>query len=116
MQEDREKKVGRKVIVRAWGDEPVALYSYNAASKDIYVGNESGKATIGLPFDQVFSYHEALFSTASCAFVGGDISKLLSTYDGLSKTCPCNRYKNTLESAHDQEHITDSRGFGSSRE
>ena len=105
-----------KVIVRAWGDEPVVLFLHTIDNTSAYVGQENSGPVIGLPLGQVFLFDEIAFATLKDAFDSGDTNKLVSTYSELSVNSPCNRYQDVLESQHDKEHITDSRSSASGRE
>jgi hypothetical protein len=106
----------KKVIVRAWGDEPVMLFLYSIENTTAYVGREDSDTVIGLPLEQVFLFNESAFSSLRGSFESRDLYKLESTYAELLVNSPCNRYQDTLESPHDQKHITDSRSVASSRE
>ena|SRR5882672_242609 len=105
-----------KVIVRAWGDEPITLFMHSIDNNRVYVGQEHSDAVIGLPSEQVFLFDEHWFSTLRSAFESGDRGNLESMYSHLAVNSPCNRYQDVLESAHDKENITDSRSAASSSE
>jgi hypothetical protein len=105
-----------KVIVRAWGDEPVALFLHRIANKIVYVGQEHSNTAIGLPPEQVFLFDMHRFSTLRTLFESEDRNNLESMYSKLAVNSPCNRYQDVLESVHDKENITDSRSAASSSE
>src|ERR1700719_1330643 len=107
MQENNRPNRKSRVIVRAWGDEPVSLFLYRIDNTRVIVGKRNAKYTIGLPADQVFAFTEDAFSRLSKAYRENDRNKLASLYAELFiKNKPCNRYQDVLESAHDKEHIT----------
>ena|SRR6267378_4460676 len=105
-----------KVIVRAWGDEPVVLFLHRIENNRAYVGQEHSNTVIGLPPEQVFWFDMHSFSTLSALFESGDRNNLESMYSKLAVNSPCNRYQDVLESVHDKENITDSRRAASSSE
>lgn len=105
-----------KVIVRAWGEEPVPMFVYRIENNRCYVGKESPYRVIGLPVGQVYLYDGAVFGQLMEAFQAGEKSRLDSMYSRLEIISPCNRYQDILESLHDQEHITDSRSAASGSE
>jgi hypothetical protein len=115
MQAIRDKNNKSKVIVRAWGDEPVVLFLYATDNKRFIVSNERGNHIIGIPAEQVFAFDEDIFSQLSQAYNGGDWNKLASIYETLSKENTCNRYQITLNSQHDKEHFTNSCSVASGR-
>lgn len=116
MQENNEGLDKIKVIVRAWGDEPVALFLYRIENNTVYVGNEHSNTVIGLPCEQVFLFDMHRFSTLRTAFESGDRNNLESIYSQLAVNSPCNRYQDVLESVHDKENITDSGSAANSSE
>jgi hypothetical protein len=104
-----------RVIVRAWGDEPVSMFLHAIANKRLYVGQQNSDTAIGLPFGQVFLFDEVEFSIARAAFDAGDTRKLTSIYEQLQNN-PCNRYQNLWKLLHDQENITDPKNVASGSE
>lgn len=105
-----------KVIVRAWGDEPVVLFMHSIYNTTAYVGKEHSKTVIGLPREQVFLFNEATFVLMRSEFDCGNVDNLSSIYSDLEINSPCNRYQDSLESQHDKENITDSGSVASSSE
>src|ERR1700686_819230 len=105
-----------KVIVRSWGDEPVAIFMHRIENNRAYVGKEHSNTVIGLPLEQVFLFDMHRFSTLRAAFESGDRNNLESMYSQLAVNSPFNRYQDVLESVHDKENITDSRSAASSSE
>jgi hypothetical protein len=93
------------VIVRAFGDEPVALFAYRIDNKAhiVYVGSQTAIRPIGLPIDQVYGFDGQTFAAMGEAYSRGNKRKLAELYG-----C-CNRYRNMPYSPHDQERLTDSR-------
>lgn len=91
-----------RVIVRAWGDEPVALVVYHVDSKDniVLVGSEDCKRPIGLPGDQVFVFEEQTFNRLRTAYEIGQSDELLNIY------ASCIRYQNNVDSPHGQERLS----------
>jgi hypothetical protein len=101
-------KSERRVIVRAWRNEPVVLMFHHADSKDTYVCSKLNGKTIGIPNNDVFAFDQvrlealrALFSTAPERI--GELYKEITEDDFA-----CNKYQDNLELLHDQENITDS--------
>jgi hypothetical protein len=105
-----------KVIVRSWGDEPVALFLHSIDNKRAYVGRAQSKIAIGIPFEQVFLFDEGAFSSLLSAFRSGNHRILASTYAKLAVNSPCNKYQDILELRHDKENISDSRSVAESSE
>jgi len=109
VQVEKLKPVRPRVIVRAWGDEPVALFLHRIDSTACYVGQECSATTIGLPHEQVFVFDKMTFSRLRRAYARRQRAKLSSMYSDLYvEKSACNRYQNMLESGHDKENITDS--------
>lgn len=79
-----------RLIVRPWGNEPVAMFLHDIDNKRVYVFRQSPNVFIGLPFEHVFVFDEAKFSTAREAFIGSDKHKLASSYLEM-ENYPCNR-------------------------
>ncbi len=105
-----------KVMVRAWGDEPVPLFLYSIENKRAYVGKQDGTKVIGLPLDQVYLFDDGAFSGLQQAFKAASWSKLSSMYREISVKSICNRYQDVLKSLNDKENITDSRSVAESSE
>lgn len=98
----------KKVIVRAWGDEPVVMFLHHVENNRCYVGKENSDKVIGLPAEQVYLYDGTGFCQLREAFECGDKSRLESTYSQLPVNSPCNRYQDTLELSNDKENVTNS--------
>ena len=108
MQQGNDSHVKHLVMVRAWGDEPVKLFLHRIENNRCYVGNERASRPIGLPLEQVFAFSEDRFSTIFTQFSQGDMRKLSEEWAKLGvDDFACNKYQDTLCSAHDQEHVTD---------
>ena len=71
-----------KVIVRAWGDEPVTLFLHHIEII-AYVGKEKSERTIGIPVEQVFEFDGPIFDALSAAFKTGRKDELTSIYAKL---------------------------------
>lgn len=86
-----------RVIVRAWGNEPVALLVYRADSKDsvVFVGAEGCRRPIGLPWDQVFAFEDETFKRLRTVYEREESEELLNIYS------TCIRYLNNVDSLHD---------------
>jgi hypothetical protein len=108
MQEIKSGSDWPRVMVRAWGDEPVALYLYRIENTRCYVGSENCTRPIGLPNDQVFHFDVDRFSTLRAAFKRGDARKLRRSWADIPvEDFACNRYQDMLALKHDQEHFAD---------
>ena len=116
MQENKQSTPKIKVIVRAWGDEPVELFLQRIDKYIAYVGRENSATVIGLPLEQVFLFDPVVFARLRSIFESGKLDKLDSMYHKLAVNSPCNRYQDVLESVHDKENITDSRSVAQSSE
>lgn len=101
-----------KVIVRAWGDEPVVLVAHglDQGTKRVFVGQPEAKRPISLPTSDVFDYSPGRFNELSAAFRARDKNKLRRLYKNLHDVeKSCNRYQIMLSSQHENEpKITDS--------
>ncbi len=96
------------VIVRAWGNEPVRSYLHRIENNRCIVGSENANNPISLPPDQVFAFTIHTFSTMVDMYQKGNIAELREVYANLRDDLACNRYQDSLDSSHDQEHLTDS--------
>jgi hypothetical protein len=105
---NNETKIRPKVVVRAWGDEPVVLFLQAIDRTHAYVGQEGSGKVIGLPHNQVFLFNQADFLALKNAYACGNVDKLSSIYSQLEINSPCNRYQDNVESGHDKENVTDS--------
>lgn len=95
-----------RVIVRAWGDEPVELFLYSIDNNICYVGSGKSDRTIGIPRDQVFVPDSESLSLLRGAYECGDRGRLATLYAQLSvDESACNRYQDVVASLHDQENI-----------
>lgn len=74
----------RKVIVRAWGDEPVCLYLYAIKISHCYVGKESCKHPIGIRVQDVFQWDEYVWPRLVEAYQADDKPALESIYRTLA--------------------------------
>jgi len=93
MQELNRSLVKPAVIVRAWGDEPVRLLLYRIENKRCYVGNDTARYPIGLPFDQVAVFDSRRYSQLCTAFRDGDIRKLGELWANIPvDDFACNKY------------------------
>ena len=54
MQENNRPRLKIKIIVRAWGDEPVELFMQHVDNKRTYVEKENSDRVIGLPAEEVY--------------------------------------------------------------
>lgn len=73
----------RKVIVRAWGDEPVCLVVYRTENKGnvVFVGPDGpGGRPIGLPNEQVFEFREKVYADLVSAYNRGNMTELFGLY------------------------------------
>jgi hypothetical protein len=108
MQENNERHEKPSVMVRAWGDEPITLKLHRIENNRCYVGIERAERPIGLPVDQVFALDVDRLTLLSTAFQQGDRHKLGELLANIPvDDFACNKYRDILESPHDQEHITD---------
>lgn len=105
-----------RVIVRSWGDEPVALFLQRIENDRVYVHGDKSSTAIGIPTSQVFRFNRGDFADLVSAYKAGDMDRLSSIYFKLSVNSSCNRYQDILESPHDKEHISDSGSTASSSE
>lgn len=71
-----------KVIVRAWGNEPVVLAAHGRFDdgKWVRVGKQDTKRPIGFPIVDVFEYDERYFNRLTEAFSSGDVNGLAEAY------------------------------------
>ena len=92
-----------RVIVRAWGDEPVVLFLHRLDNKgDIaFVGQEvPTRRPIGIPITQVFVFDEETAVRLLSAYKTGKMADLSSIYSG------CVKYQDSVGYLHDPEHVT----------
>lgn len=94
----------RRVIVRAWGNEPVALWAHRTASEGnvVFVGPSDCDRPIGLPREHVFEFKDGLMERLMDAYEGEETDKLLNVY------ASCNTYQDIVDSPHGQEHVAHS--------
>jgi hypothetical protein len=100
------------VIVRSFGDEPVALVAHrlDPAKNRVFVGIPEALRPISLPMADVFDYDPDAFTRLSEAFAEGNQSLLREIYRELSGKKACNRYQDMLDWVHEKEpEIRDSR-------
>lgn len=82
-----------QVIVRAWGDEPVALrlYSIDTTRDRALVGKDGTPRPISLPMDHVFKFDEGVFTRLRDEFQSGRTEALEKLYADT-----CIKYRNSL--------------------
>lgn len=68
-----------KVLVRAFGDEPVPLRAVGAHGGVVEVAGKGG-ARIGVPLTKVFQFSEGVFSSLSAAYRAGGQAELQSLW------------------------------------
>ena len=102
-----------EVIVRSFGDEPVALYAHGLQvdKKRVLVGKVDAERPISLPFTDVFDFDAGYFRELSEAFRAGDRSRLTELYKSLGQVNnPCSKYQDILLLGHEEKaQIPDSR-------
>jgi hypothetical protein len=104
----------RKVIVRAWGEEPVMLFLHRIENNRCYVGTAQAMKPIGLPINQVFAFDSHKFSTMREAYENREYSRLAALYESFTlDDYACNKYQDNVRSLHDQENVTDSERIAS---
>ena len=104
--------VDNRVVVRAWGDEPVLLHLHYVANKTCYVGMPNSNRTIGIPCTDAFRYNSVEFSNISTAFAEGRIDEVREMF-GRMDDFSCNKYQDKVSSLHEEEPITNSGGVAS---
>jgi hypothetical protein len=102
---NNENKIRPRVIVRAWGDEPVVLSLQCIDNTHAYVGREDSCKVIGLPLNQVFVFNQDDFLALKGAYDSGNGDKLALIYSQLEINSPCNRYQDKLESLHEKAQV-----------
>ena len=88
-----------KVIVRAWGDEPVMLLAHGieADKQRVFVGIPESKQPISLPWSHVFDFDPEVYSRLSAAYSHGNRDELARVYENLRMDDRyCNRYRNNV--------------------
>lgn len=101
-------KSSRRVIVRAWRNQPVVLIFHHADSNSTYVCSQPNGKTIGIPHREFFAFDQERFEALESSF-STDSVHIGELYNSLSEDdFACNKYQDNVESVHDQEDITDS--------
>lgn len=97
-----------RVIVRAWGDEPVArvLYRLENNGNTAFIGSEQCNRPIGIPAEQVFPYDAERFAALKAAYGEGDSAELLMIYASLEENKRLDiLIPDARQSLHDQERL-----------
>ena len=88
-----------RVIVRAFGNEPAALFAYGLFNNNkwVLVGKHRAKKSIGLSVEDVFDYEQRTLDRLTEAYSCRDQRALEEIYENLgsenkSSTGACNRY------------------------
>ncbi len=92
-----------RVIVRSWGDEPVALllYAIDIQANRVMVGSDTSKRPIGLPSADVSLYDDDVFDRMKLAFFSGDMSALEIIYaEQIMRGNVCNIYQDKAVLGH----------------
>src|SRR6266496_3213777 len=100
------------IIVRSFGNEPVALVAHGVdrAKRRVLVGLEHATRPISLPFADVCDYDAERFIELKAAFESGDQRRLDDLYNQLGQNNACNRYQDMLPLEHEKEpEITNTR-------
>jgi hypothetical protein len=81
-QGNKASRPGSWVIVRAYGDEPVALmlYGLDKERDRAIVGRAGASAPISLPMDHIYRYDLEAFTAMSSAYAAGDVGQLEKLY------------------------------------
>ena len=108
-----------RVIVRAWGDEPVpqVLHRLENNGNTAFVGLETAVRPVGLPIEQVFRFDPDTFRGLRSAYESGDVRQLACLYAALEKNkvldimIPIETY-----SRHGQERVANPSGASAGSE
>src|SRR6266508_682708 len=93
-----------RVIVRAFGDEPVILTAHRLDSQlnRVFVGVPDATNPLSLPIEDVFDYDQGLFTKLTKAFDERNSAALTQIYNNARGKKPCNKYQDTLKSGHEK--------------
>ncbi len=94
------------VIVRSYGDEPVALcaLALEHHGTRVRVARSAEARGISLPAEDVVSFEDSLYEKLMSAFRRGDSERLRQIWiEARSDEKACNRYRDVLGSMHAQE-------------
>jgi hypothetical protein len=102
----KTKKDLPKVIVRAWGNEPVILaaHALDSQKNRVLVARPDAAKPISLPIAEVFDYQEDRFTALRNAYTSGDSKRLEALYAELLRDkSSCNKYQDRLRLAHEEK-------------
>lgn len=106
----------KRVIVQSMGGEPADLFLHAIDSKGdfAYVGILDARRPLGVPSDQVFVFSDESMRRLSEAYASGNPSLVENIYADVE--CSCIKYQISVDSPHDQERLTHSRGASEGRD
>lgn len=73
-----------KVLVRAYGEEPVSLWAVRATRTIVQVVGEKGSTPIGFPADRVYEFNDETFARLKRLYENGGVEQLAEAWDGLT--------------------------------